>query len=106
MVYGNFENTQPITRSFHLHLEVPAVCFLAHIEPFERITTDRTKWRHVRITNPIEQPQNQSGELAGKDLLEIHAAGFALAACARTDHEGMRRPCYGLDKLTHERGDI
>src|SRR5205823_9403804 len=94
MVHGDFENTQAVTRGFHLHLQIPAVGLLAHVEPFERITTNGTKWRHVRVTNPVEQPQNQSGESTSKDLLEIHAARFALSAGARADHEIVRPACY------------
>src|SRR5207244_12998625 len=87
MVHGYFENTQAVARGFHLHLQIPAVGLLAHVEPFERITTNGTKWRHVRITNPVEQSQNQSSESSGKNLLEIQAARFALSAGSRADHE-------------------
>src|SRR5438094_6993802 len=99
MVHGYFENTQAVERGFHLHFQIPAVGLLAHVEPFERITTNGTKWRHVRITNPVEQSQNQSGESPGKDLLEIHAARFALSAGSRADHKIVRPPCHGFDKL-------
>src|SRR6266496_3525869 len=100
------ENTQPVARSFHLHLQIPAVGLLAHVEPLERITTNGTKWGHVRVTNPVEQSQNQSGESSGEDLLEIHAARFALSAGSRADHEIVRPACHGFDKLIHERGYV
>src|SRR5438105_6045002 len=103
MVHGYFENTQAVARGFHLHLQIPAVGLLAHVEPFERITTNGTKWRHVRITNPVEQSQNQSSESSGKNLLEIQAARFALSAGSRADHEVERTPCHGCDKLFLER---
>src|SRR5947207_14327863 len=105
MIYRDFENAQAVARGFHLHLQIPAVGLLAHVEPFERITTNGTKLRHVRITNPVEQSQNQSRNSSGKDLLEIHAARLALSASSRTDHEIVRPACYRFDKLIHERGD-
>src|SRR4026208_941490 len=106
MVYRDFENTQPISRSFHLHLQIPAVGLLAHVELFERITANAAKWRHVRVTNPIEHSQNQSSESAGKDLLEIHTAGFALSARARADHKIVRSARYGINKLIHKSGNV
>src|SRR5947207_15099966 len=106
MVHGYFENTQAVARGFHLHLQIPAVGLLAHVDLFERITTNSTKWRHVRITNPVEQSQNQSGDSSGKELLEIHAARFALSAGSRADHEIVRPPCHGFDKLIHECGRV
>src|SRR5947199_10391058 len=104
MVHGYFENTQAVARGFHLHLQIPAVGLLAHVDLFERITTNGTKWRHVRITNPVEQSQNQSSESSGKNLLEIQTSRFAFSAGSRADHEVVRPPCHGLDKLVHERG--
>ena len=89
-----------------MHLQVPAVGLLAHVEPFEGIATNGTKWGHVGITNPVEQSQNQSGDSSGKDLLEIHAARFALSAGSRADHEIVCPPCHGFDKLIHERGRV
>src|SRR5438477_9929476 len=106
MVHGDFENTQAVARGFHLHFQIPAVGLLAHVEPFERITTNGTKWRHVRITNPVEQSQNQSSESPRKDLLEIQAARFALSAGSRADHEIVRPTSHGFDKLIHERGTV
>src|SRR4029450_12171458 len=106
MVYRDFENAQAVARGFHLHLQIPAIGVLAHIEPFERSTTNGTKWGHVRITNPVEQSQNQSGESSGKDLLEIHAARLALAAGSRANHEIICPTCHGFDNLIHERGPV
>src|SRR5436853_6337696 len=96
MVHGYFENTQAVARGFHLHLQIPAVGLLEHVEPFERITTNGTKWRHDRTTNPVEQSQNQSNEASGKKLLEIEAARFALSAGSRADHHVVRHPCHGF----------
>src|SRR5947208_3956021 len=106
MVHGYSENTQAVARGFHLHLQIPAVGLLAHVDPFERITTNGTKWRHVRITNPVEQSQNQSGESSGKNLLEIQAARFAWSAGWRADHEVVGPPCHAFDNLIHERGRV
>src|ERR1044072_9250754 len=102
MVYRDFENTQPVSRSFHLHLQIPAVGLLAHVELFERITTNGAKWRHIRVTNPVQDSQNQSSQSAGKDLLEIHSAVFALSARARPDHKIVRSARYGINKLVHK----
>src|SRR6185437_65167 len=106
MVYRDFENTQPVARGFHLHLQVPAVSLLAHVELFECITADGTEWGHIRVINPVDEPQNQSSESSGNDLLEIHAAGFALSAGARADHEIVRAAPNGINKLIHERGHV
>src|ERR1700720_442974 len=106
MVYRDFQNAQAVARGFHLHLQIPAVGLLAHVEPFERITTNGTKWGHVRITNPVEQSQNQSGESSGKDLLEIHSARFASSSGSRADPEIVRPACHGFDELIHERGRV
>src|SRR5207247_10996822 len=99
MVHGYFENTQAVARGFHLHLQIPAVGLLAHVDPFERITTNGTKWRHVRITNPVEQSQNQSGESSGKNLLAIQAARLAMPAGSRADREAVPAQSDGIDKL-------
>src|ERR1044071_9858490 len=106
MVYRDFENTQPVPRSFHLHLQIPAVGLLAHVELFERITTNGAKWRHIRVTNPVQDSQNQSSQSAGKDLLEIHAAGFALSARARADHKIVRSARYRFNELIHKCGNV
>src|SRR5438874_11321546 len=98
MVHGYFENTQAVARGFHLHLQIPAVGLLAHAEPSERITTNGTKRRHLRITNPVEQSQNQSTESPRKDLLEIQAARFALSARSRADHEIVRPTSHASDE--------
>jgi hypothetical protein len=39
-------------------------------------------------------------------LLEIHAAGLALPACARADYEIMRPACDRLYELRHERWNV
>src|SRR5262245_60319503 len=85
---------------------MPSVSLLAHVEAFECITADGAKRGHIRVTNPVEESQNQSGKSSGKDLLEIHAAGFALSARARADHEIVRSACDGFHKLTHEVGHV
>src|SRR5438067_13825727 len=106
MVHGYFENTQAVARGFHLHLQIPAVGLLAHVDPFERITTNGTKWRHVRITNPVEQTQNQSGESSDKIRLEILASRLALSVGCLAALTLVRPPCYGFDTLLHKPGRV
>src|SRR5215468_5373644 len=106
MVYRNFENTQPVARGFHLHLQIPPVSLLAHVELFECITANGAKWGHIRVMKPVEESQNRSSESSGKDLLEIHAAVFALSARARADHEIVRAARDGINKLIHEGGHV
>src|SRR5262245_36062460 len=101
MIHWDFENAQPGARRFHLHLQVPAISLLAHIERFECIPPNGPKRRHVRITNPIEQSHNQTRKPSGEDLLKIHTAGFALSACSRADHKVMRSACDGINKLIY-----
>src|SRR5262249_58816298 len=47
-----------------------------------------------------------SGNSPGQDLLKIHAAGFALTARARADHEIMRSSCDRLDGFLRERRNV
>jgi hypothetical protein len=47
-----------------------------------------------------------SGNSPGQNLLEIHAAGFALPARSRADHEIVRPACDRLDELRYEPWNI
>src|SRR5215469_11319402 len=101
MVYWDFQDAQPGARCLHLHLKIPAVGLLAHIEPLECLTTNRAKRRHIRITNVVEEQQNQSGKSSGKDLPKIHTTAFALTAGSRADHEIVCPPGDRINKLIH-----
>src|ERR1043166_5659780 len=102
MVDGDFENSQPGARSFHLHLEVPTVCLLAHPELFERNTSDRAKRTHVRVANTVKDGYQPTGKSAGEDLLEVHASRFALPAGPRADDKILRASNDWIDQLRHK----
>src|SRR5581483_2830983 len=102
MVYRDFKNAQSVARDFHLHLQIPAVGLFAHVEFLKRIATNGPKWGHIGVANTVKQPQNQSGQSSGNDLLHIHAAGFAMPARTGADHKIVRSARYRINKLIHE----
>src|ERR1700694_1007099 len=106
MIHRHFENPESDTRGPHLHLQIPAISWLTHPEPIERVASDSAKWAHVAVANAVKKSQDQAGDSARKDLLEIHAAGFALASRARPNHEVVFFSDDWIDKLIHEFGAI
>src|SRR6266542_2154470 len=106
MVYWNLENAQSGTRSFHLHLQIPAISLLAHVQFRERVAANRAKRTHVGVTNAVKQSHDQSGTSPGQNLLEVHAARFTLATRARADHEIMGPTHDWINKLIHQRRDV
>ena len=52
--------------------------------------------RHVRVFNAVKKSEQKTRGAAGENLLEIHAACFALAARARTDDEILFASTIGL----------
>src|SRR5262249_53865979 len=55
VIHRDFEDAQPSASGFHLHLQIPAVSFLAHLKLGERVTPDGTERTHVSVTNAVEQ---------------------------------------------------
>src|SRR5262245_57508274 len=106
MIDRDFDDPQTGPRRFHLHLQIPAVSFLAHIKLCERITSDGAERTHVCVTNAVEQLHDPSGNSPGQDLLKIHAAGLALPARARADHEIVRSARNRRHHLRYERWDV
>src|SRR4051812_16939848 len=102
MIDRNFQNAQRGPRRAHLHFEVPSVGRLFHSQDLESVAPDGTKGAHIGIRNRIEQPQQPSGDAAGNDLLEVHAAALALPARAGPDDEILFAPPDWVDKLKHE----
>src|SRR4030095_6289475 len=106
MIHRDFEDTQTGPCGLHLHLQIPAVSFLAHIKLCERITSDGAERTHVRVTNAVKQLHYPSGNSPGYNLLEIHAASFALPARARADYKIVRSCCDRLDELRYEHWNV
>ena len=106
MIHRRFQNPEANTRRAHLHLQIPAVSWLAHPEPIERVASDSAKWAHVGVTNAVKKSQNQAGDSSGKNLLKVHAARFALASRTRTDHKIVFSGDDWIDKLIHKLGAI
>src|SRR5215472_16929464 len=90
MIHGDFNDAETGSGGLHLHLQIPAVSLLAHIELCERITSNGPKRTHVRVTNAVEEPHYPPGNSPGQNLLEIHAAGLALPTRSRADYEIVR----------------
>ncbi len=74
MVYWNLQNAQTTASGFHLHLQIPAVSFLTHVEFLEGVATNGAKRAHVGVPNAIKQSQKQAGNASRQNLLEVHAA--------------------------------
>src|ERR1051325_4704524 len=106
MVDGNFENPETGARGAHLHLQIPAVRFFAHPEFLERIAANGAEGRHVGVAHAVQDRQYPAGETSRENLLQVHAAGLALPAGARTDHEIVRAARDRLDQLRNEFGAI
>ena len=85
--HRHLEDAQPRPRRPHLHLDVPAVGHLAHVEREQRVAADGAERAHVRVAHAIQQPHAVAGGETGADLVPGDAAGLALAAHARADHE-------------------
>src|SRR5438552_13106363 len=106
MVYRNLKNAQPRARGFHLHLQIPTISLLAHVEFGERLETNRSKRAHVSVTDAVKQSHDQSGTSPGQNLLEVHAAKFTLPSRAGADDEIMGPTHDWINKLIHQRRDV
>src|SRR5262249_42749926 len=106
MVHWHLDDAQSRTRRFHLHFQIPAVSFLAHVQVCERIAPDGAKRAHVRVRNAVKQLRYPSDNSPGYHLLEIHAAWFTLPARARSDHEIVRSTRDRFYKPRYERWNV
>src|SRR5256885_6024350 len=106
MIYGNFEDPKLGARGFHLHLQIPAVCLLAHAEPFKRVSPDRAKRAHIGIADAIQNRHHPSGEAPCENLLNVHATWFALPARTRSDDEIICASRDWIGELLHKLGTI
>src|SRR5205085_7433358 len=97
MIHWQFQNPQPRPGGPHLHFEIPTVGRLSHSKTFEGITPDRPERAHVGIADAVEKPKKKAGNSPGKNLLEIHAARFAIPSGARPDHKILFAPNDRLD---------
>src|SRR4051812_16548722 len=98
MIDRHFQNPQPRPGGAHLHFEIPSVSLLFHPEPIQCVATDGAEWAHVGVANAIEQPEKKAGNSPRKNLLEIHAARFAISASPRSDHKILFVPKDRLDQ--------
>ncbi len=57
MIHRNFQNTGPLLRHQHLHLQIPAVSFLSHGQRMQQLRADRAKRRHIGEIHTITQAQ-------------------------------------------------
>src|ERR1700752_4572294 len=81
----------------HLHLQRPSVRLFLQVEPFQSITTNRTKRSHIGRMNAVQDQEKGADHVARENLVKVHAARFALAARARSD--------YKLGFSSHDRHD-
>src|SRR6266581_9093817 len=82
MINRHFQNAQPCSGRFHLHLQIPTVGFFTHSELCKRISPDGPERRHIGVTNAVKRADQKAREMAGKNLLRIHAPGLASPAGA------------------------
>jgi hypothetical protein len=83
----DLEDTQAGTRRLHLHLQVPTVGLLPHIEASETIPADGAKRAHVRVANAVDEPTEQPRQATCQSLLRRQASLFRFPANARADDE-------------------
>ena len=50
MIHRNLKDAEARSCGFHLHLQIPAVGFLAHIKFCQRIASDRAAWEKQKQT--------------------------------------------------------
>jgi hypothetical protein len=84
-----------------LHLEGPAIRFFPEFKSLKRLAANRTERSHIGRPNAVQNPENQSHHVSGKDLVKVHAARLALSAGARSDHKVVRSLYYRPDKAFH-----
>src|SRR5258708_8534208 len=53
MIHRNFQNTGPLLRHQHLHLQIPAVSFLSHGQRMQQLRADREIGKH---TSELQSP--------------------------------------------------
>src|ERR1700730_14346559 len=77
IVDGNFEDAQPRCCRAHLHLDIPAVCRLAHSQAEQRFAADGAEGAHVGVVHPIEESDARTRERARRKLMPRDAPGLA-----------------------------
>src|SRR5215211_4876583 len=87
IVHWHFQCRHARSCRTHLHLQWPAVSFFPQVETIQGVATNRAEWSHVGGTDAVQDAQEKTNHVTGKNLVKVHAATFALAARARTDHE-------------------
>ena len=83
----DFADAEMVLGGLDLHLEVPAVGELGHVELLERGAADGAEGTHVGVADALEEAQEEADEVAGEDLAGEHGAGLATAADARAEDE-------------------
>src|ERR1700722_6695055 len=84
---GNFADAQTALRCPHLHFQIPAVGFFAHVQAFQGLARDGAERAHVCVFDTVEGAEKDSRHPSGEDLRDLQAAWLARAAHARADHE-------------------
>ena len=80
--HRQFQDPQPCPRRLHLHLDIPAIGRLAHVEARQRLATDRAEGAHVGVANAIQHRHQP----ARKPTLPAPDASSSNPAHARHAH--------------------
>jgi hypothetical protein len=106
VVDGDFEDAEVVFDGFDLHLEVPAVGELGHVELVERGSADGSEGAHVGVAGAEEDAEEDAYEVSGEDLAAQHGAGFAGASDAGADDEVGLVVCYWGDESGEVGDDV
>src|SRR5215469_3334267 len=96
--HRQFQNPQPSASGPHLHLEVPAIGHLAHVEAVENVGADCTESAHVAVFDAVQKTDRGADYSAGERLVKSNAVGLGSATRARADHEIVFVREYRLDE--------
>ena len=96
----HLQNAQPGPRRLHLHLDVPAIGHLPHVEPRQRVAADRAEGAHVAVAHAIQRAASRTRR-AARPAPGASSSSRARArrACARRGrnhacHPGSAAPAY------------
>ena len=68
VTHGHFQNAQLRTRRFHLHLKIPAIGHLGHVQLLERVASDGAERSHICVADSIENAHGPARDSSRIDL--------------------------------------
>ena len=73
-------------QGLHLHLGIPAICGISHVQLSQSVPADSTKWSHVAVAETEEQPDHPGRETIAETDVGTERAGLGALHTAAT-HE-------------------